>query len=93
MLRLSENQRTGPDQPVFTKWLLELGNDELPKNDQEEIEIPSQCIVEGDLIDEMFGETLDANATEDWANTVILCPKNDETLQINDRVLDRMTGI
>ncbi|XP_051780755.1 ATP-dependent DNA helicase PIF1-like [Erpetoichthys calabaricus] len=87
--------RTDPDQQAFADWLLKLGNGELLNSDNlssETVEIPEQCVVTGDLIDEVFGKTIKLDQPERFKDTAILCPKNKDTLMLNDEVLRRLEG-
>ena len=88
--QLTRNMRTLPGEGEFAAWLLQLGNGEL--NDTsvqpETIDIPPECVCDGDLIDEVF-------STSDHSNLqgrVILSPKNEHCLQVNERVLGTLPG-
>jgi hypothetical protein len=48
--------RTGVGEEEFSKWLIKLGNGELPANENDEIELPPVCISDGNLADEVFGK-------------------------------------
>ena len=47
-LRLTKNVRAKPGQAEFCDWLLQLGVEKLPAID-DEIEIPAQCISQGNF--------------------------------------------
>jgi len=88
--RLTRNMRTLPGEGEFAAWLLQLGNGELndTSTQPETIEIPPQCVCNGDLIHEVF-------STADHSNLqarVILSPKNEHCLQVNERVLGTLPG-
>lgn len=79
-----------PTHSEFAAWLLQLGNGEL--NDTsvqpETIEIPPECVCDGDLIDEVFSTSDHSNLQD----RVILSPKNEHCLQVNERVLGTLPG-
>ncbi|CAF5121267.1 unnamed protein product, partial [Rotaria sp. Silwood1] len=39
----------GPDEEEFSKWLIKLGNSELPSNEYDEVELPSSCMLDGNF--------------------------------------------
>ena len=88
--RLTRNMRTLPGEGQFAEWLLQLGNGAL--NDTsvqpETIEIPPACVCEGDLIDEIFSADDHSRLQE----RVILSPKNEHCLEVNERVLRTIPG-
>ena len=86
-IKLMQNMRTNNGEQEFSKWLLELGNGTLiadldpPMSDI--IEIPDLCIVRESIVYELF-----ANITsEERCRRVILSPKNEDCLFINEKVL------
>ena len=91
VIRLQQNMRTGPGEQEFSQWLLQLGNGEL-SDINDEVELPESCLINSNLIDEIFGEEIDTQNAEELASRVILCPTNDDTLKINDEALKRIAG-
>ena len=88
---LTQNMRAGVGEQDFSRWLLKLGNGELKscENQEDQVEIPDQCAAaEGRIVQEVFKE-LDE---ESIASSVILSPKNEDTMTINDEVLDMLPG-
>ena len=87
--RLTRNMRTLHGEDEFAAWLLQLGNREL--NDTtvqpETIEILPECVCDDDLIDEVF-----STSHSYLQDRVILSPKNDHCLQVNERVLGTLPG-
>uniref|UniRef100_A0A914WKK2 ATP-dependent DNA helicase n=1 Tax=Plectus sambesii TaxID=2011161 RepID=A0A914WKK2_9BILA len=83
--------RTGPGKQEFSQWLLRLGNGDLPSIDGE-IELPTSCLTNKDLTDEIFGQEINTDNIDEVASKVILCPKNEDTLQINNEALQRIPG-
>uniref|UniRef100_A0A914V1X4 ATP-dependent DNA helicase n=1 Tax=Plectus sambesii TaxID=2011161 RepID=A0A914V1X4_9BILA len=90
-IRLHQNMRTGPGKQEFSQWLLCLGNGDLPSID-DEIDLPASCLTDSDLIDEVFGQEINTDNIDEVASKVILCPKNEDTLQINNKALQRIPG-
>ena len=88
---LTLNMRANQDERQFSDWLLQLGNGTLQSTVSENIDtidIPEQCVSQGDLIDEIFPDF-----EQDRHDSVILAPKNDATETINEQVLRRLPGI
>jgi hypothetical protein len=93
IFRLTKNMRAGVDQQEFARWLLQLGDGE-PQADvdlEDAIEVPTQCnIVPNNIVDAVFQDVIDS---QDMANTVILTPTNEQTLRINNAVLQKVPGV
>ena len=90
-INLTQNMRARQDEKEFAAWLLQLGNGELqsqtdPTN-QGIIDIPSECMLTENIIDAVFPDVSTASTQH-----VILTPKNDASLQLNDKVLERLPG-
>ncbi|CAF4809532.1 unnamed protein product, partial [Rotaria sp. Silwood1] len=90
IMHLNQNMRTGPDEEEFSKWLIKLGNGELPSNEYDEVELPSSCMLDGNLVDEIFGQNISIDDIPTLCNRTILCPKNEHSLLVNEEVLQRL---
>ncbi|UYV67509.1 hypothetical protein LAZ67_5001003 [Cordylochernes scorpioides] len=76
-------------------WLLKLGNGELTNDlglDSDTFEIPSEMVCNGDLVKEIYGDKLLPSDFEQYTNKAILCPRNVDVDDINNRVLDILEG-
>ena len=73
--------RTESGEEEFLKWLLQLGNDELPKK--------SCHPFSNSVITDIFCNEFDEYA---YADRVILCPTNEESLKMNEMILDKLPG-
>ena len=84
--------RAQEDEQDFSRWLLELGNGTLIANIQppqrDIIEIPGPCIVKDSLVEEVFANT----TSEERCSHVILSPKNENCLSMNEEVLKMLPG-
>ncbi|UYV74184.1 K02A2.6-like [Cordylochernes scorpioides] len=89
LLRLTQNMGAGIDAQSFSQWLLKVGDGDLPTDQQGLISLPESCIFHGvDLVQEIFGSSYgDITAL---SQSVILTPKNTDSLEINEKVLDRL---
>ncbi|UYV61406.1 hypothetical protein LAZ67_1004740 [Cordylochernes scorpioides] len=85
----AQNMRAGIDAQSFSQWLLKVGDGDLPTDQQGLISLPESCIFHGvDLVQEIFGSSYgDITAL---SQSVILTPKNTDSLEINEKVLDRL---
>ena len=90
-MKLTKNMRALQDQEHFAKWLLQLGNGELRSQSEDaapdSVDIPPDCIVHEHIIDAVF-----PNLSCDLTASVVLTPKNDTSLQLNNHVLDKIGG-
>ncbi|CAF1168005.1 unnamed protein product [Rotaria sordida] len=49
VMHLQQNMRTGPGEEEFSKWLIKLGNGELPSNEYDEIDLPRAFYLQSGL--------------------------------------------
>lgn len=89
-IRLTKNMRTEAGQENFAEWLIELGNGRLPADDNNEIELPSECISNGNLAEEIFGKYISLADVHNLCDKAILCPTNEDALMMNEQVLHRL---
>jgi hypothetical protein len=75
VMHLQKNMRTGPGEEEFSKWLIKLRDGELTSNEYEEIELPSSCILDGNLVDEIFGQHISIEDVPTLCNRTILSQK------------------
>ena len=82
-----------PGQDQFNNFLLQLGSNRLPTKQEQPfqhcIQIPDQIVEQGSLIDLIF---LDGLPEDQIASRVILTPRNDTSLTINQQILQRQVG-
>ncbi|CAF3420044.1 unnamed protein product [Rotaria socialis] len=74
--------RTWPSEEEFSKWLIKLGNGELSSKEYDEIELPSCCMLDGNLIGDIFDQHISINGT------LTLCNRT----MANEEVLQRLPG-
>lgn len=89
---LTQNMRTRPGEQDFATWLIQLGNGTLNADNTSAfpgtVEIPPMCVVEDDLINEVY-----SSADEDNMHSrVILSPKNENCMETNMKVLHMLPG-
>ena len=90
IMKLYLNMRAGLGEAEFAEWLLKLGNGQLKVEFGEDVvEIPKQCIVKKDLIDELY--TADLNL-EDLKHICIFAPKNVHVDFLNNKILTKVPG-
>ena len=85
-IHLSKNIRAGIGEEQFSERLIQLGNGELPRNENDDIALPLACISTGNLVDEVFGDHISSTDVQHLCDTVILCPKNEDTLTVNEQI-------
>ena len=89
IFKLTENMRASVEEKDFARWLLQLGNGDLQSqstSDDGMIDIPPECVID-DIVDTIFPDF-----DVDRSDSVILTPKNDMSLQLNDEILKRLPG-
>ena len=78
------------DEQAFAAWLLQIGSGSLPSVSQETdeplISIPAECVCSDNIVDAVYDDML----SESIQDRVILCPRNDDTLDVNQQVLGRL---
>lgn len=95
--RLTINMRTKYDTENYADWLLKLGNGILNNNDnllEDNIIIPSDMLLkpEKNIVDEIFGQSINDNNSKQFKDSVILCTTNDDCQIINNEILTTMYG-
>jgi len=93
-LTLTKNMRTGDDKE-FARWLLQLGEGRLKSQydiDQDTIELSSEFCCEQSLVTQVYGNRLTPTQAKEFPDRAILCPKNEDTFELNDDVLSRLEG-
>jgi hypothetical protein len=84
---LSVNMRAAQGDPSFPPFLIELGNGSPPLTNNNQIVIQNHFICQGPLEEFVFGQSVDLSQVDSYAQSVILCPKNDTCHIMNDIVL------
>ncbi|CAJ0586072.1 unnamed protein product, partial [Mesorhabditis spiculigera] len=87
---LTRNMRVQGNEAEWKDWVLKVGNDEIPKDADQNIEVPPEIRSNGDLVHEIFGPII-RNGGE-LADAAILCPKNQQALETNNQVLELLPG-
>lgn len=92
--KLTQNMRANDD-PVFTEWLLKLGNGDLEVQtdyENEAIKIPKHCYCNYDsIITTIFNATeINEQNISQFYSTAILCPKNDDCTKINEYIISNL---
>lgn len=72
----------------FTEFLLQIGNGEL-NDDEDYITLPDDIIapLDSSIVDDIYKDFINGNRYEEFANCVILCPRNIEVSEINQHVV------
>lgn len=89
---LIQNMRTRRGEQEFSAWLLQLGSGTLSADMEprltDVIEIPPSCCATTSLIEEIYAGI----SPDEMHNSVILSPKNEDCLHINEQVLNMLPG-
>ena len=57
------------------------------------MQIPEDCVVNGDLVDEIYGDILDPNDVEYLRSRVILAPTNEACVAMNCTANAKLPGV
>lgn len=97
-LHLTENMRaSNSSERWFPEWLLQLGDGRLTNNHrlgEEVFEIPNRMVLESgqSLTEAVFGAELSPEHEHLYAKRAILCPKNEDCLALNTKIIQRLPG-
>lgn len=97
-LRLTQNMRTSNSaEQWFPEWLLQLGDGRLTNKHvfgEELFEIPSSMVLEKSqtLVQAVFVEELSPDCENLYSTRAILCPKNQDCLALNMKIIETLPG-
>jgi len=89
-LCLTLNMRVRAAETAFSDWLLSVGSG-VQEGMGEFISIDEDLLTE-DVVDSIFGSNIHDLSPEDLAGRAILCPKNRDTLIVNNTILSKLPG-
>ncbi|VDK43225.1 unnamed protein product, partial [Cylicostephanus goldi] len=91
MHRLSVNMRAAESGSSWCDFLMSVGNGEASEDEAGRIQLPTEIISNGNLIDEVFGDLL--TDFETLSERAILTPRNLEAHRINEEALEKLPGL
>lgn len=94
ILTLKNNVRSVD--PLFSDWLLKVGDGSILNDcglSDDIIQIPTALISNESLIKEISGDSLTPDQISSFAKKAILCPKNTDVDQTNERILGILSGV
>lgn len=89
-LSLTTNMRVTSGDAEWIQFLLKVG-DGTANDNEGKVVLPDSVMSNGDLVDDVFGQTIDPYAATTCENS-ILAPKNVDVDALNAKVHERMTG-
>ncbi|XP_077118939.1 ATP-dependent DNA helicase Pif1-like [Ranitomeya variabilis] len=90
-LKLIRNMQVNPDEVEFCEWLLTVGSGVEDGNLVDFVKL-SKDILTHDVMTSIFGNDLNSLTPADLASRAVLCPKNCDTLTVNEEVLNMLRG-
>ncbi|ODM87033.1 ATP-dependent DNA helicase PIF1 [Orchesella cincta] len=91
-LPLKKNMRVVEDQVEFMEWLLKVGSGLNSDNQQSEFLCIPKELISNDIITSVYGGDINALTNDEMSSRSILCPKNEDTLRINEIMLEKLHG-
>ncbi|XP_070494675.1 uncharacterized protein [Chironomus tepperi] len=93
-LSLTVNMRS-EGQMEYNQWLLDVGSGKQLRNphiyEDDIIQIPNEMITTNNLISDIFGN-IEQMSIEDLSKRVIVAPTNNQTLEMNRKIIDSIQG-
>lgn len=93
--QLTKNLRLQAGQEHFAKYLLDVGEDRIAKNEENEIELDPRLIHDGDLnefITHFYGENMSEMNSACYESTTILAPLNEDVNHLNKKILAKLNS-
>jgi hypothetical protein len=93
-LTLTENKRVSDKDIEFKSWLLNVGDGKFSteiEKDNEIIKIPKENLSNNNIIEEIFGNSINPN-NPDYYESIILSLRNTDVIDINNEILNKMKG-
>lgn len=91
-LRLTQNMRVQVDEVEFMEWLLKIGSGRDHEDKiQHNVNFPENML-STDIISSVFGNEIDKLSADAIASRAILCPLNEDTMRINETILQKLPG-
>ncbi|CAJ0922298.1 unnamed protein product [Ranitomeya imitator] len=90
-LKLIRNLRVNPDEVEFCEWLLTVGSGVEDGNLVDFVKL-GKDILTNDVVTSIFGNDLNSLTPADLDSRAVLCPKNCDTLTVNEQVLNMLRG-
>lgn len=94
-LALTKNMRALETESDFAEFLLQIGNGTYPTHldlGVDVIELPQQLISTSDIVEEIYGDISNLVLTNDVIDHCILSPKNEDCLNINEKIMNLLPG-
>jgi len=89
-LDLSQNMRVRAEETAFCDWLLAVGSG--THNGVGDFVALEDDLMTGDIVSSIFGPNVADLPSDEVASRAILCPKNSDTLMVNERILSSLPG-
>ena len=93
-LNLPPRNMRAEGEESFRVWLEDLGNGRIPPMVPERpnvILLPEEFAITDDVVESTFSRNI-LDDPEELKNRAILCPKNEATFRINDRIIQQLPG-
>ena len=84
---LHQNMRASDATTDYTMWLQQVGEGLIHSDADGHIDLPIESHSSGNIIQDIFGSALDPSSPLHYANSAILCPRNEDIYKLNEDIL------
>ena len=86
----AEKSSTSKSKIDFAKYILDMGNGDLSADEDDYVEVPEECVVKTDLVEEIFGPYIKTKYFSEMCKRVILASTHNKVLDVNNKVLNQL---
>lgn len=86
-----QNMRVNAGEEQFAEWLLSVGSGYDGENKSDFVKLDPEFLCK-DIVTAVFGDDVGSLKPEELAVRAVLCPKNEDTMRVNETILSKLPG-